>query len=220
MSQRAIGILARWGLALLLVPLAASPGCREKLDPIVSDFSEAFERETPGSDWRDSGGHWRIVNGELATGSAHHHPIWLRKKLPTDISLEFDARPSGPNGDIRVVIFGDGKSANPDSDGCQSTGYELVFGGRKNKLSELCRGGQPGGGHQGARTDWPVISGQTYHFYVTRKEGLVSWYIGGHDMMAWQDPNPLSGPGHDAFAFDGGDGEVFFDNLVVGPFHP
>lgn len=220
MGQRASCILARWGLASLVVALAASSGCREKLEPIVSDFSESFDRDAPGSDWRDSGGDWRIVNGELATGNAHHHPIWLRKKLPRDISLEFDARPAGPNGDIRVVIFGDGKSANPDAEGCQSTGYELVFGGWKNKLSVLCRGNQPGGGHQGARTDWPVIAGQTYHVYITRKDGLVSWYIGGHDMMAWLDPNPLSGPGHEAFGFDGGEGEVFFDNLVVGPFHP
>jgi Farnesoic acid 0-methyl transferase len=206
-------------LVLLALSVAAGTGCREKIEPIVSDFSESFDRESLGPDWRDSGGHSRIVNGELAVSNAHHHPVWLRRKLPTDVSIELDARPSGPNGDIRVVLFGDGKSANPDAEACQSSGYELVFGGWKNKLSVLCRGDEKGGGHQRARTDWPVISGQTYHFYITRKDGIVAWYINGHDMMAWKDPKPLDGPGHDAFGFDGGDGDVFFDNLVVGPYH-
>jgi hypothetical protein len=83
----------------------------------------------------------------------------------------------------------------------------------------LCRGDQTGGGHQRARTDWPVIAGQTYHCYITRKDGIVAWYINGHDMMAWEDRNPLSGPGHEAFGFDAGDGEVVFDNLIIGPYH-
>jgi hypothetical protein len=218
MGQRAL-YMVHWRLLLVVIPLAAGVGCREKLEPLVSDFNESFDRETLGSDWRDSGGNYRIVNGELASGGARHHPLWLRKKLPSDISVEFDARPSGPNGDVRVIIFGDGKSANPDAEGCQSSGYELVFGGWKNKLSVLCRGDQTGGGHQRARTDWPVISGQTYHCYITRKDGTVAWYINGHDMMAWEDPNPLSGPGHEAFGFDGGDGDVAFDNLIIGPYH-
>ena len=213
--------LAAWAHLGLLAATVVGSGCREKdPEPIVSDFSESFERENLGSDWRDSGGHYRIVNGELTANGARHHPIWLRRKLPRDISVEFDVRTTSPDGDIRVVLFGDGKSANPDTEGCQSTGYELVFGGGKNKRSELCRGGQQGGGHQRVRTDWPVVPGRDYHFYITRKGGLIAWYIGGHDMMVWNDPNPLAGPGHEAFAFDGGESEVFFDNLVVGPYHP
>jgi len=204
----------------LLVAVVASAGCREKDDPLVTDFSESFDREDLGSDWRDSGGHYAIVSGELAAKSARHHPLWLRRKLQRDLSLEFDVRTTSLEGDIRIVLFGDGKSANPDTSGCQSTGYELVFGGGKNKRSELCRGGEKGGGHQRVRTDWPMTPGMTYHFYITRKAGLVAWYIGGHDMMAWDDPHPLAGPGHESFGFDGGESEVFFDNLVIGPYHP
>ncbi|MEO7035359.1 MAG: hypothetical protein ABI548_15650 [Polyangiaceae bacterium] len=194
-------------------------GCGEKLEPIVADFNENFERAGVGSTWRDSGGSYRIVSGELVASHARHHPIWLRRRLPRDISMEFDARTMSPDGDIRVVVFGDGKSANPEAEGCQSTGYELVFGGWKNHLSELCRGGQTDGGHQRARTDWPVVPGRTYHNYVTRKDGIIAWYIDGHEMMSWTDPEPLTGPGHDAFGFDGGETEVFFDNLVIGPYH-
>ena len=209
------------GLRAVLIggALVASVGCREKLEPLTSDLTESFDRSGIGGDWRDSGGDWRIVNGELAASHVRHHPIWLRRILPRDVSVEFDARPASPDGDIRVVVFGDGKSANPDEETCRSTGYELVFGGWKNKLSVLCRGDEQGGGHQRARTDWPVIQGQTYHYYITRKDGIIAWYINGHDMMAWEDKNPLAGPGHEAFGFDGGQSEVFFDNLIIGPYH-
>jgi len=199
--------------------LLSSAGCRPKLEPIVTDLSETFERSDVGPAWRDTGGKYRIVNGELSSKGAHHHPIWLQRQLPTDISLEFDVRTTSKDGDIRVVLFGDGKSTNPDAEGCNSSGYELVFGGWKNQLSVICRAGQTAGGHQSARSDWPVVPERTYHFYITRKDGVLSWYVDGHDMMSWSDPNPLSGPGHEAFAFDGGRTEVFFDNLVVGPYH-
>jgi hypothetical protein len=204
----------------MLLVVNAGLGCREKPESIVSDFSDSFDREELGSDWRDSGGHYAIVNGEVAARNVRHHPLWLRKKLQHDLSLEFDVRTTSSEGDIRVVIFGDGKSANPDSVACQSTGYELVLGGGKNKRSELCRGDEQGGGHRRVRTDWPITPGMVYHFYITRRGGLLSWYIGGHDMMAWDDPNPLAGAGHDYFGFDGGESEVFFDNLVIAPYHP
>ena len=208
-----------WTVCLLAFSLLSSAGCRAKFEPIVSDLSETFDRSDIGPAWRDSGGKYRIVKGELSTQAAHHHPIWLERQLPTDISLEFDVRTTSQDADIRVLLFGDGKSTNPDAEGCQSSGYELVFGGWKNQLSVICRAGQTDGGHQRARSDWPVVPERTYHFYITRKDGVLSWYIDGHEMMSWSDPNPLSGTGHEAFAFDGGQSEVFFDNLVIGPYH-
>lgn len=202
------------------VALLASGGCGEKLAPISGEFRENFSRSELGSAWRDTGGAYRIVNGELTARRARYHPLWLRRQLPTDLSLEFDVRTSGSNGDIRVVLFGNGKSTTPDAQGCQSTGYQLVFGGWNNQLSVLCRADQRDQGHQRARADWPVLSNRSYHFYVTRKEGVVAWYIDGHEMMSWRDPEPLQGPGHEALGLVGGESEVFFDNLVIGPYHP
>jgi hypothetical protein len=46
---------------------------------------------------------------------------------------------------------------------------------------------------------------------------MLSWFIGGHPMLEWNDPAPLGGPEHSAFGFDGGEGEIFFDNLTVAP---
>jgi hypothetical protein len=219
MRPRAKSAVFALRLLLLVMPLTVGLGCGEKLEPITSDFNENFERSAVGSTWRDSGGNYRVVSGELVAGHVPHHPLWLKKQLPRDLSMEFDARTMSPDGDIRVVVFGDGKSANPGGDGCQSTGYELVFGGWKNHLSVLCRGGQIDGGHQRARTDWPVVPGRTYHMYITRKDGVIAWYVNGDEMASWTDPAPLTGPGHEAFGFDAGDTEVFFDNLVIGPYH-
>jgi hypothetical protein len=68
-----------------------------------------------------------------------------------------------------------------------------------------------------ARSDWPVVPGRPYHFYISRKAGVLSWSIAGHEMLEWTDPAPLGGPGHTAFGFDGGDNEVMFDNLTITP---
>jgi hypothetical protein len=202
---------------LALVGLAALAGCHKQDELIVTALSDAFDRAEIGDGWRESGGSYRIENGELLADGARHHPLWLRKRLPPDVAIEFDARTTGDGGDIRIVLYGDGKSANPDRDGCQSSGYALVFGGWKNKLSVLCRGDQADGGHLRARADWPVVAGRDYHFYVTRKGGLLSWYIAGHEMTEWNDPKPLGGPGHEAFGFDGGNEKVYFDNLTITP---
>lgn len=204
--------------ASLAVTLAA--GCRRKAAPTITEFNDTFDRKDLGSDWHDSGGNYRLENGQVVARQAKHHPLWLRRPLPPDAAFEFDAWSNSPNGEIRVVLYGDGKSTNPDGEGCQSTGYALVFGGWGNKLSVICRGADPKGGHLQARSDWPVVPGRQYHFYITRQAGLLSWFVAGHELMQWMDPAPLGGPGHTAFGFDGGEGEVIFDNLTISPLPP
>ena len=203
-------------LAVALM-LMATIGCHRGDEPIVSEFTDMFDRDEPGPGWRDSGGNFRVEKGELVARKARRHPLWLRKTLPPDVAIEFDARTESEGGNIRVILFGDGKSASSDPEGCGSTGYALVFGGWNNKLSVICRGEQPG--HVRARSDWPVVPGRPYHFYVTRKGGALSWFVSGHPMLEWNDPTPLAGPGHTAFGFDGGEEDIFFDNLTVTPLH-
>ena len=200
---------------VLGVVLSVAAGCRRADEPIVSEFTDAFDRTDLGSAWHDTGGHYRIEKGELLAQKTRHHPLWLRRVLPPNAAIEFDAWTNSPGADIRVVLYGDGKSTNPEGEGCQSSGYALIFGGWGNKMSVICREQQ--GGHVRVRTDWPLVPGRQYHFYITRKDGLLSWFIAGHDLMAWDDPKPLTGPGHTAFAFDGADGEVTFDNLTIAP---
>lgn len=207
----------------VLVPalaLAAVTGCRGRDEPITKEFTETFDRDDLGAGWRDTGGKFRLEKGELVGRDIRHNPVWLRKELPPDASFEFDVRTATPAASIRVILYGDGKSKTPEQEGCQSTGYALVFGGWNNKLSVMCRGDQANAGHVRARADWPVVPDLTYHFYVTRKGGELAWFIGGHDMMKWFDPAPLKGEGHTAFGIDGEGGEVFFDNLTIAPLPP
>jgi hypothetical protein len=207
-------------LAALLIgtlALIVSGGCRRKSAPVVTEFTDTFDRNELGSEWHDTGGNYRLEKGAIVARQARHHPLWLRRPLPVNAAIEFDAWTSSPGGDIRVVLYGDGKSTNPDGEGCQSSGYALVFGGWGNKLTVICRGADASGGHVRARSDWPVVPERQYHFYITRQDGLLSWFIAGHDVAQWLDPAPLSGPGHTAFGFDGGEGEVTFDNLTITP---
>jgi hypothetical protein len=212
--------MKRWRF-LVVLALSSTPalaaGCRSSDPLLAGTFKEEFERADLGSDWRDTGGHYRIVDGTLAAKGARNHPLWLRKRLPHDVAIEFDANPTGEDGDIRVTLFGDGKSTNASDGGCGSTGYTLIFGAMKNKLDVLCREQQPAGGHSTARSDWQVVPGRTYHYYITRKGDIVDWYVDGLAMLAFRDPQPLAGPGHEYFAFDGWESEVFFDNLTIGP---
>ena len=199
---------------------AAGDGCRSPDPLIVGEFSETFEGSDLGSTWRDTGGGYRVVDGSLAVRGARNHPLWLRRRLPRDVAIEFDARATSPDGDIRVTLFGDGKSVNASDGGCGSTGYTLIFGAFRNTLSVLCRGVLPAGGHTQARADWKVVPNRAYpyHYYITRKGGIIEWYVDGLAMLAWKDSEPLEGPGHEAFAFDGWESEVFFDDLTIKPF--
>jgi hypothetical protein len=202
---------------ILAFPVIALLGCRSSDPLITGTFSESFERADLGPDWRDTGGKLRLVDGRLAARGGHNHPVWLRKRLPRDVAIEFDANPTSEDGDIRITLFGDGKSANASDGSCGSSGYALIFGAMKNSMSEICREQQPANGHAKARADWKVVPGRTYHYYITRVGDTVDWYVDGLDMLAFHDPKPLAGPGHEYFAFDSWESEVFFDNLTIGP---
>jgi hypothetical protein len=214
-SRRASRWTAVMALMLGGIVLSVAAGCRRADEPIVSEFTDTFDRADLGPAWRDTGGNYRIEKGELIARQVRHHPLWLRRVLPPNAAIEFDAWTNTPNADIRVVLYGDGKSTTAAGEGCQSSGYALVFGGWGNKLSVICRDQQAG--HVRVRTDWPLVPGRQYHFYITRQKGLLSWFLAGHELMTWDDPAPLGGPGHTAFGFDGAEGDVTFDNLTIAP---
>ena len=72
---------------------------------------------------------YEIANGALSAKGAHNHPLWLRKKLPRDVRIELDCWSNEERGDIKVELFGDGRSFDPDGGAYMATGYELIFGG-------------------------------------------------------------------------------------------
>jgi hypothetical protein len=194
---------------------AAFGGCRTRDEAITGSFVDSFERADLGPAWRDTGGAYRIVGGKLVARDAHNHPAWLRKRLPRDASIELDVRSNSDSGDIKIEIFGDGESFDPDRAGYMSTGYVLIFGGWHNSLSVICRNNEHDDGRKVTRSDQKVEVGRTYHFAVTRKDGRIDWRIDGTPFLSWTDPVPLFGTGHEYFAVDDWESEVLFDNLVI-----
>jgi hypothetical protein len=208
------------GTAVLVLSLVAmsAGGCRRSGDELItSEWRDSFDRADLGPLWRDTGGGYRIDGGRLAARGAHNHPVWLRKRLPDDVTIEVDAHPTNADGDIKVELYGDGASFDPDRGGYVSTGYVLIIGGWHNTLSVICRGDEHGEGRKATRSEPRVVPGRTYHFTITRRAGLLDWKIDGQPFLAWQDPRPLGGSGHEYLAFDDWESEVFFDNLVIRP---
>lgn len=210
-------------VALAVVALAGvalTAGCRPKDELIVSEWSDAFERAELGPDWRDTGGGYRIDHGRLAAQGAHNHPVWLRKRLPADVVVEVDAVASTAAGDIKLELFGDGASFDPDRGAYTSTGYVLIFGGWHNSLSVICKGNEHGEGRKASRADRKVVPDRTYHWSILRKDGLLSWKVDGEPFLSWQDPSPLGGTDHAYLAVNDWETRVSFDNFVVEPVGP
>jgi hypothetical protein len=194
-------------------------GCKVKDPPPLTDtWTDSFERAGVGGDYYKTGPGYAVEHGALSARGAHNHPLWLRKKLTRDVRIELDCWSNEPRGDIKVELFGDGKSFDPDGGRYTATGYELIFGGWFNSKSEIAKLDEHGT-DVAARTDKKVVAKQHYHWKIERTGQTVTWWI--DDMqtpfLSWTDPKPLEGSAHDYFAFNNWETDTWFDNLVVTP---
>ena len=200
------------GLALAL------PACRAKVPAIDAPFTDDFERAELGATWNATATDaYRVTGGQLTVSNAHNHPAWLRRRLPHDVVVEVDAVSKSPAGDIKIELFGDGESFDPDKGAYTSSGYVLIFGGWNNSLSVICRQDEHGAGRKAGRSDVHVEPNRSYHFTITRKGGALDWAIDGRPFLAWTDPEPLAGAGHEYLAVDDWEAELHFDNLHIRP---
>jgi hypothetical protein len=205
--------MRRW---LLLVVLAA---CKVKDPPPVTEtWKDDFERNTPGRNYYKTGAGYHVDDHALNAHGAHNHPLWLRKKLPRDVRIELDVWSNSPAGDIKVEVFGDGKSFDPDAGRYMATGYEVIFGGWYNSKSIIARLDEHGK-DMAARSDVKVVPGKHYHWKIERAGDRISWWI--DDMatpfLVYDDPHPLEGNGHEFFGFNNWEADTWFDNLVITP---
>jgi hypothetical protein len=74
-----------------------------------------------------SDGAYAVVDGKLRAQGAHNHPLWLNEKLPADARIDFTARSASPAVDIKVEVFGDGKSFAKRAS-YTATSYVLILG--------------------------------------------------------------------------------------------
>jgi hypothetical protein len=208
---------------LPLLLLSFNPGCTctevKQLPPITTEFGDAFDRPALGEDWIATDAEaYRIENGELVVRRAYNHPLWLARPIPHDAVIEFDCSSSDDAGDLKVEIWGDGKSyaTGPREAAYTSTAYNFIFGGWHNTLSTLARMHEHGEDRQ-TRPQPRVEKGRKYHWRIERKGAHVDWQIDGQPFLAFDDPAPLEGDGHRFFAINDWEAELHFDHLKITP---
>jgi hypothetical protein len=192
---------------------AASPGD-------AADF-------VPGPDWvATSQGAWHVEGGRLCGEHARNHGIWLKRVLPPNARIEFDAVSQSADGDLKAEYWGDGTSFATALSYTNATSYLTIFGGWHNTFHVLARINEHATDRKEITVDKnsddprekPAMAGQLYHFKVERTDGkTVRWWVDGNEMLTYPDPAPLVGAGHDHFGFNDWDVKVCFDNVRIVP---
>jgi hypothetical protein len=201
---------------LFAVAVAASGCGRSSGDPVLTaPFTDDFSGSELGPVWRNTGGPYEIVSGELHVAGAHNHPLWLRKRLPDDVRVSLDVRSESRDGDIKFELFGDGVSFARQSS-YVATGYVLVFGGWRNTKSEIARLDEHGS-DVSDRRDVRVERGRTYALKAERRGGRLQWWVDGELLLEYDDPLPLKGARHDHFGVNNWETPLYFDNVRVEP---
>lgn len=196
--------------------VACLAGCSSSSNQVLTEeFVDDFNREALGDSWHNTGGPYEIVNGELHVAGAKNHPLWLKKRLPQDVRVTFEARSESPEGDIKFELFGDGRSFARASS-YVATGYVLIFGGWRNSKSMIARLDEHGADVK-TRRDRRVQRGKVYQFKAERRGNLLRWWVDDEIMLEYDDSMPLKGSRHDHFAFNNWSTPLYFDNLRVTP---
>lgn len=193
-------------------------------DPAIGDggFHDNYDRKELGPRYRDTIGRWVVYGGRLHVAKAYNHPLWLKRKLPRNVVIEFDAWSHTPDADIKVELYGDGRSFTDHRGAYRGTGYIVCLGGWKNTKSFIARQLEHPPKRRPrefmvSRTDFKVKRGQKYHFRIVRKGGEIRWELDGKEFLSFMDRRPLTGSGHDHFGYNNWESEVDFDNLSIRP---
>ncbi|MBL9039252.1 MAG: hypothetical protein JNG84_12100, partial [Archangium sp.] len=123
-----LGLIALLNLPMLHYFLFRGRAEATAAVPYTNDFSDPASIDR---DFFSTGGHWRLVNGELLAPGVKNNPLWLKAKLPQNVAVEFDVRSMSQEGDIKAEIFGDGSD--------HASGYVLIHGGWNNTQSVIAR---------------------------------------------------------------------------------
>lgn len=194
----------------------ALAACTQQGDPgLGTGFHDDFERAELGDEWNNTGGPYAIRDGMLRVRGARNKPLWLRRRLPRDVRIELDVKSASPEGDIKIEVFGDGVS-KAETTSYTATSYVVIFGGWGNSLNVLARMDE----HAKNRVVGPpykVVQGKTYRMKIERRGATITAWANGQKLVEMNDPNPLEGPGHDHFAFNNWQTELWFDNLRIDP---
>lgn len=189
----------------------ARSGFEAPRNPIgIEGFRDEFDRVQLGENWREDGRPFSIVAGKLFTRETGNRGLWLRRALPRDVRIEFTVRAEGNAADIKVELFGDGGSFQPTS------GYIVIFGGWSNSANVIARLNENDAG-RAIGPPRSVKAGKTYRMRIERRGTVIEAFVDGVLLARLDDPTPLEGPGHQFFAFNGWQSELWYDDLVITP---
>jgi hypothetical protein len=203
--------------------------------PYRQDFSVPL-----GPEWSSAGGGWRAVGGRLYNDGARNVPLWLDAALPADVRITFEAESQSDAVDFKFEVFGDGRHH-------ESGYIVIFAGWNNSRsiIARLAEHGERYDGIRSAQTtarlraevETDPVAARARHGHrreiVQRSVRLepgrkyrVRFERNGHDLRAFLDgelhlelfdPSPLSGRGHDRFAFNNWASQVTFDNLAIEP---
>jgi len=194
--------------------------------PITTPFEDRFDRPELGPNWLSLSPVWRIEDGELCGKGARNRGVWLRPAIPARARIEFDARSDATDGDLKVEVWGDGKSGATMASYSNATSYLAILGGWQNTRHVLARLDEHGKDRLEMQVDpesadpraLPVEPGQTYRFRVERSDDkTVAWWVDDQLYFEMADDAPLVGEGHDHMGFNDWTVRVCFDNLKITP---
>ncbi len=57
--------------------------------------------------------------------------------------------------------------------------------------------------------------GQAYRMKLVLKDKVLRWFVDGKRFMEFYDSEPLQGQGHNRFAFNDWEANLYFDNLKI-----
>ncbi len=203
--------------------------------PYRQEFSAPLGRE-----WQATGGGWRAIDGRLFNDGARNVPLWLNAALPADVRVSFTAEAKSAAGDVKVELFGDGRS--------HESGYIVILAGWNNSRSIIARLAEHGERYNPVRTpersaalraevardpdaaraahrdqreiiERPatIEPDRVYRLRVERRGHELTFHVDDVLHLTYFDPSPLAGPGHDRFAFNNWASPVLFDDLLIEP---
>jgi hypothetical protein len=187
--------------------------------PPPGPFADNFDRASLGDEWLVTNpSAAKLENGALTVQLAHNRPVWLKRPIPTNATIEFDAWTNDPGGDIKIEAWGDGQSFYGGDLRMQYTasGYVFILGGWRNTQSVIARRTEHSRDRV-LRDGKAVEPGKHYHFTITRRGATLEWSIDGQPFLSMRDPSPLEGPQNQYFGFSGWETKVQFDNLKIQP---
>lgn len=197
--------------------------------PLDGRFDDAFERDALGPDWRVLSGAWRIEGGRLCGQRARNRGAWLRRTLPASARVEVTAIAGSPDGDLKLELWGDGRSGATAATYDHATGYVAILGGWRNQRHVLARLDEHGEDRLALAVDAssddprlrPVVPGRPYRLAFERRDGrTVRWTVDGVVVHELVDEEPLRGPGHDHVGVNAWEAPVCFDDLHVVTLEP